>query len=285
MNEIERSGPNSEHLHTFLVIAECGNLTKAADILGRTQSAISVQVRKLEESLSTRLFERHARGMELTEHGRKLEPVARGVVSEIHSLSGLFEPPLMGRLRVGIPDDYADSILERALVEFAARHPGVEVVTRSGCTSGFEAAVRSNQLDIAVCSGPELNVESVFSSEPNVWVAHEKLKLDREQPVPLAILDRDCWWPKLPVDALNRLGRKWKPAYTSESFASIKSAIRAGLAVGVVPRCTKEAPMTELSEHDGFPSLPVSKRAIYIAEDAPVDLAKAMSVAIQRAMH
>ncbi|WP_108882296.1 LysR substrate-binding domain-containing protein [Anderseniella sp. Alg231-50] len=285
MNKSERIGPSSELLQTFVVIAECGNLTKAADILGRTQSAISVQVRKLEDNLSTRLFERHARGMELTEHGRKLEPIARGLVSEIHSLGGLFEPPLKGRLRVGIPDDYADTILERALVAFATRHPGVEVVAQSGCTSGFEAAVRSNQLDIAVCSGPDLNAADVFSSEPNVWVAHESLKLDRTQPVPLAILDRGCWWSKLPVDALDGLGRKWKPAYTSESFASIKAAIRAGLAVGVLPRCTIEECMTELTEHHGFPSLPVSKRAIFIAQDAPADLARAMAEAIRGAMH
>ena len=106
MNQIERLDIDAAALRTFLAVAEAGNVTHAAAALGRTQSAVSVQLRKLEAALAVRLFDRRARGMGLTEAGETLLPAARRALAEVERIAGLFAQPLSGRIRVGIPDDY-----------------------------------------------------------------------------------------------------------------------------------------------------------------------------------
>ena len=106
MTPAERFQLDPDWLRTFLAVAEKRNVTRAADALGRTQSAVSVQLRKLESALSTKLFQRQARGMALTEAGHALVPAARRALDELDRIGDLFSAPLSGRLRVGIPDDY-----------------------------------------------------------------------------------------------------------------------------------------------------------------------------------
>lgn len=284
MNVNERKLPNSDLLKTFIVIAECENLTHAADRLHRTQSAVSVQLRKLEEGLNVSLFERQARGMTLSENGKKLLPVARRALAEIQRTANLFDTPLAGRIRVGIPDDFDDTILEGVLADFSSRNPHVEVIASSGCTSGYAEAIGKGQLDVAVCSGPESVPGEFLSSEPTVWAGSIGFILNVETPLPLAILDRDCWWRDMPSKALEHQGRVWRVAYKSESFPSLRAAIRAGLAVGALPAGSVEPTMRVLSIENGLPPLPLSSRAILTRTDPPDDLMAAMAAAIRSAV-
>ena len=275
---------NNDLLRTFIVIAECGNLTQAASRLNRTQSAVSVQLRKLEEGLRVTLFERGARGMRLSPAGEQLLPAACRTLAEFERTARLFETPLSGRLRVGIPDDYDDTVFEAALADFSNRNPGVEIVVESGCTSSFARAVAGGGLDIAICSAPESVPGEPLLSEPTVWVTHERMALTESDEVPLALLDRGCPWCRLPTEALKRAGRGWRVVYSSQSFSSLRSAIRAGLAVGVLPLGCVEPGMRILSSTDGFPELPSSNRAILIGKAAQSDLAEAMAEAIRGAV-
>ena len=283
MKNIERLDVNSDHLRTFAVVAESGNVTHASLLLGRTQSAISVQIRKLEESLSVRLFDRQARGMKLTDDGRTLLPVARRALSEMQRINSLFSEPLRGRIRVGIPDDYDEMILERMLVDFGRRHSGVEILTQSGCTAEFPKAIAADELDLAVVSGANVGPEDAFYSEPTVWAASEDFYLPSDAPVPLAYLDRGCWWRDLPTSALDEHKRSWRRAYVTTNFASAKAAIRAGLAVGILPFGALDESMRMLTEADGFPSLPPTQRALMKNKKAPRELTTAMSEAILHA--
>ncbi len=284
MQNFERLMASSGHLRTFLTVVDSGNVTHAATILGRTQSTISVQIKQLEETLDARLFQRQARGVVLTEQGRKLLPAARRAMEEIQRVGDLFADPLRGRIRIGIPDDYDDTILEKLLVEFARRHPEVEIFAHSGCTSKFAQAVKTGKLDIAVCSGPSMGEGQPLSSEPNVWAAAQTLELAPGAPVPLAILERTCWWRDIPTTALDEARRSWTLAYSSESFASVRAAIRSGLAIGVVPKNTLEPSMKIMGKREGFPPLPASQRAILVNSDAPDELTSAMSEAIVAAV-
>jgi len=171
MNKSERMAGNSHLLRTFIAVAECQSVTRAAEQLGRTQSAISVQARALEDTLQVALFARQSTGMLLTAEGEKLLPVARLIVSELARIGTMFEEPLRGPIRVGIPDDYADSVLEAVLVQFAQRHPEVEVSARFGCTTRFPDAIKNNTLDVAVVSESNPNSTIRMASENNVWLA------------------------------------------------------------------------------------------------------------------
>ena len=281
MNKNERYILNTELLRTFETIAELGNLTLAAEHLHRTQSAISVQVRKLETDLGVELFDRKPRGMILTDAGEKLLPKARSILSELRQTTELFETPLMGSIRVGIPDDFNDSTLEHILSEFSRSHPGVDVIATSGCTSGFPEAIQKNEIDIAVASNPENNEGIPFYMEKTVWAIKRDTRIEDKKTIPLAILDRKCWWRNAPVEALESAGREYRIVFRSGSFASIKSAIRAGLAVGILPASSVCEKMSVLSKRDGFPKIPASHRSILIGSKVPDELSSAMIEAIR----
>lgn len=279
----ERIMPSSDHLKTFVAIAEYGNLTHAAEKLNRTQAAISVQLRKLEETLNVMLFDRLSRGMSLTENGKKLLPCARRALAEISQIGTMFDVPLVGSLRVGIPDDFDNNILERVLTDFSRNNPNVEVIARSGCTSGFASDIQKGLLDIAVCSNLDASKGTPLKIEPTVWIASQSFKLNKDAPVPLAVLDRKCWWRDIPIKALEKQGRQWNIVFQSSSFPSLKAAIRAGLAVGILPKSNLETGMRVLSVSEGLPQLPSSHRSIIIGPEAPLDLTSAMANALSDA--
>jgi len=283
MNKTERIAGKSHLLRTFVAVADCRSITRAADLLGRTQSAISVQAKALEETLGVALFVRQSTGMSLTAEGDKLLPVARQIVSELNRVGVMFDNPLIGRVRVGIPDDYADSVLESVLVDFAYHHPKVEVSARFGCTSRFPDAIRDNTLDVAVVSGQDTKPDNRIASEPNVWLCSPALKIDKMDTVPLAILDRDCSWRNFGSDALTAAGRDWRIAYASENFSGVKAAIRSGLAVSPLPRLLKDSTMIELADEDGFPTLPQTTRGILTSDLAPEGVVQAMVDSIKSA--
>ena len=280
----ERTAPNSEWLRSFVVIAECGNLTHAAERLNKTQSAVSVQLRKLEDTLGVSLFKRHVRGMALSESGEKLLPAARRALAELRRTANLFDHSLTGCIRVGIPDDFDDTILEFALAAFSERNPDVEIITVSGCTSGYAKAVERGELDVAVCSGSDQMPGIPLPPEPTVWASSSTFVFDHDAPVPLALLDRDCWWRTMPARALEQAGRLWKYTYKSESFSSLRAAIRAGLAVGALPMGSVTEEMRILSDEEQMPLLPSSMRGILIGQEAPTDLAAAMANALRNAV-
>lgn len=284
MNKTERSFTDSNLLRTFVEIADCGNLTLAASRLNRSQSAISVQIRKLETELKTSLFVREGKGMSLSANGEKLLPAAQRVLVELAKLQPLFETPLDGKIRVGIPDDFDEGVLERTLADFTQTNPGVEVLATSGCTAVFPEAIRKGDLDIAVCSGPEEVPGETFLEQKPVWVASETMHPQPSEPVPLAVISHGCWMGQLPKTALEQQGRPYNVAFECSGVMSLKAAIRAGFAIGILFESNVEPTMKVLSARDGFPSLPTFKRSIIVRRDAPLDLAAAMANAIQRAV-
>lgn len=280
MNKNERLLLNGELLKTFVTIVECGNLTAAANLLNRTQSAISVQIQKLEVGLGVELFGRTSRGMTLTSAGEKLLPRARSILSEVKQTSAIFSEPLTGSIRVGIPDDFDDNALERILADFAKNHPGVDVIATSGCTSCYPLAIRNNDLDVAVYSGPDNHEGELLSTERVVWAAKKGFCVEKDAPLPLAILERSCWWRDAPIKCLSTAGMDYTIAFRSNSFTSLRAAIRAGFAVGILPASSVCENMIVLSKAQGFPALPTSRRTILKRPEASQDLVDAMAEAI-----
>lgn len=281
MNKIERLAVNSDLLRSFLVIAQTGNLTHAADRLGRTQSAVSVQLRNLENALGVPLFARSVKGMTLTEAGETLLPKAEAAMTQLQELHHLFETPLVGRLKIGIPDDYEGQILTDALTRFARMHPGVDVTAVSGCTATYPQLVRKGQLDMAVCSGPEAIGALTISREPAVWAASATARIDPNAPLPLAMLDRSCWWKAIPTDALRAADKPYRVTFRTESFGSLLSAIRSEFAVGVLPASCLDEDLQVLGTRDGLPLLPQIHRSILFSDVACSDITQAMSNAIR----
>ena len=283
MNKNERLPIDSDLLQTFVTIAECENLTLASGMLGRTQSAISVQLRKLEEGLGTTLFFRTSRGMTLTQSGEALLSRATSILADLRETVKLFKEPLTGSIRVGLPDDFDEALLERILLAFSAAHPGVQVLARSGCTSGYTAAIRDGGLDVAVCSGLEVPESAALDTEKIVWATRVGKTWANSKTVSLAVLDRPCYWRNLPMKVLDAANIQHRVSFQSGSFASLQAALRAGIAVGLLPKSCIGDGLQILTEAEGFPKLPVSHRFVLTSAHASAPICEAMVKAIRNA--
>lgn len=281
MNKIKRLKLSSDQLRAFVAIAEKRHLTLAAETLNRTQSALSVQLRKLETVLNAVLFERHAKGMRLTAEGEKLLPVAQRILGDLHHAQSLFEQPLRGKIRVGIPDHYDDLVFEKVLLRFGRDYPLLDIFVKSGCSSGFPKAIDNGSLDIAVVSDPESGRGDLLETEPTHWVESDTFECDPSQPVPIAVLDRGCWWSKLPVNVLVKEQRPFNVTFKSESFSNLRCAIRAGLAVGVLPARAIQSGMRVSPARRDLPGLPAMARSLLIAPGSPPEITRTIAAALK----
>ncbi|MEM9332014.1 MAG: LysR family transcriptional regulator [Pseudomonadota bacterium] len=279
MTKYERTIFNTEMLRSFVTIAEHQHLTDAANALGRTQSALSVHLRKMEDSLGVRLFDRHAHGMALTAEGEKMMPVAHRILSEMARLNVLFDQPLRGRVSVGIPDHYDDMIFETVLADFSRTYPQVDLDVTSGCSSNFARAVAAGKLDMAVVAEPGAATgdDNILESEATYWVEGDRFDSNPLAPIPLAILDRGCWWSKLPLKALDECGRDYFIKFRSTNFSSLRCAIRSGLAIGVLPARAMQPGMKATGKLRNLPGLPTMTRRIIVSQAARQDIVQEIS--------
>ncbi len=258
MSSLNASPINSDLLRSFLAVAESASVTQAARLVGRTQSAVSLQIQRLEALLAVQLFQRSARGVSLTEEGQRLLPAAKRALGEMERVATLFQDPLRGRVRVGLPDDYNERYFQKALAIFQTRHREVEIFVRSGCTADFPDAIRSGDLDVAVYSAVPLPGHEPFFREPTQWVAGPDFALDPEAPLPIALYDRACPWREAATAALETAGRPWRLAYLSDNFTSVKAAIASGLAIGYLTESSIDPGFQVLGAAEGLPDLPES---------------------------
>lgn len=268
---IQLPGPDSELLRTFLSVAEHGNTTKAAAATNRTQSSVSLRIKKLEQLLDVELFQRSARGMKLNQSGRALQPEAQRVIDDVDQLAASFRERLAGTVRIGIPDDYGRFVLENALAQFSGRHPDVVVSVTCGCSGAFPDLIDAGDLDLAIYSAPPSKSADAFFTEPVVWAAHRDLVLNSDDVLPLALFDRSCWWSDVPSTALANAGRPARVLFSSASHDGIRAAISARLAVGILPRSVLPSGVIELTD---LPLLPPSSLVLLQSDTSRGDAAQ-----------
>jgi DNA-binding transcriptional LysR family regulator len=251
---------DTDLLRTFLTVARHGNVTRGAEALHRTQSAVSIQIKRLEERLAVPLFRREPRGVSLTEAGERLRLAAERIVGDLDQTLRTFRAdPIGGLVRIGIPEEYGSDVLPTILADFTARFPAVEVFVQCGLSESFPDIVRRGELDLAVFADagtPDPTGELIH--DPMTWVASRPYQCRSDEPVPLALFDRSCWWRDMTIEALEGAGQPYRIVFSSESVSGIKAAVATGLAVGVLARSTVESAMHILTQQHGFPRLPES---------------------------
>ena len=246
-----------DHLKTFLAIAETGNFTKAADDVNKTQSAVSMQMKRLEEMLGRSLFEREGRGSKLTEEGARFIDHARRMVDLNDELVSVYtRPNLTGTVRFGTPDDYAELFLPQVLAKFARTHPMVTVdVECVGSAILFERVKRS-EIDLALVTLRASDGESeVVRTEQLRWVTSSRHNTHNMPVLPLAAADNGCLWRRSAEEGLTRLKKPYRVAYTSSNRAALDAAVLQGLAIAVMPEICVRPGMRVLTEPEGFPAL------------------------------
>lgn len=247
-----------DQLHTFIAIVDTGSFTKAADRIFKTQSAVSMQMRRLEERIGKQLFAKDGRGNRLTAEGEKLMNYARRIIRlNDEAIAAFDDNRLEGTLRIGTPDDYADRYMPEIIGRFAKTHPNVELYIVCEPSVSLGEKMARGELDIAlVTHNPRARVSDVVRTEPLCWVASANHPLRENAPVPLAVGRRDCHWRQLACSALDADGRDYQVLFTSWSSTVIASAVLAGMAVSVLPESALRTGMKVLTSNDGFPPLP-----------------------------
>lgn len=239
-------------LRTFVAVADTGSFTAAAELVARTQSAVSLQIKRLEEIVGQRVFERTSRSIELTPAGRTLLDYARRILDlNDESVRRIAEPPVTGVIRLGITEYFVPTELPRILARFAAAYPGVQLEVRMGLSRDLRQALAAGELDAAIVRLAASERDKAIWSEAQVWVCREGTAPERGATVPLALLPQPCVLREHAIASMTRQRRPWKVAFTGSSMASVQAAVMAGLGVSIVPLSSVTAGMHILGR--GYP--------------------------------
>ena len=247
-------------LRTFVAAADAESYTSAAAIVHRTQSAISMQMKRLEEGVGRPLFQRNGRSMKLTSEGQTLLWYARRIL-KLHdeALGAVSRPELSGRVRLGAPDDYAERLLPTVLARFAGTYPQVQVEVSCEPGTRLLASLDRGGLDLVVHTCGEFPERGeAIHREPVVWITSSRHLAHELDPLPIAVYHEDCIFRQWAVKSLDGAGRSYRIAYTSPGIAGILAAVKGGLAVAPVGRSTVPEGVRVLGPADGFPQLPTA---------------------------
>lgn len=252
------AGLDPELLRSFVLIAEGESVTRTAERIGRTQSAVSMQMRRLEEVLGEALLRRGHRGLEPTPRGAWLLERARTLLALNEEIIATFRAPgLTGQVRLGSPDDYALQWLPGILAHFARTHPGIEVDVL--CMSSEELALRLAQghIDLALLTeGHGRDGEEVWRG-PLRWVGPQGSTLHKRDPLPLAAAHPGCNWRRAALEALGREGRRVRVSYNSTTQSGCFAVALAGLAVTISTPTRLPSGLAWMGDAEGLPALPL----------------------------
>ncbi|MBO6781662.1 MAG: LysR family transcriptional regulator [Alphaproteobacteria bacterium] len=246
------------HLRTLLAVVDNGSFSRAAEQVHRTQSAVSMQIKRLEETVGKTLFERVGRRSELTREGVALVDYARRIL-RLHdeALIAVTRPEVTGVVRLGVPDDYMSGFLPEVLSEFAETYPQVEVELRCETSAKVSRAYEKGDVDIGLVTIAMVPQQCrLVRREPVVWATSRRHLVHERDPVPLAVFEPGCIFRQWARDLLDEAGRAYRIAYSSESMAGLVTAVEAGLAVTILPRSGLPHGFRELAPEEGFPALP-----------------------------
>ncbi|MCC5811609.1 MAG: LysR family transcriptional regulator [Ectothiorhodospiraceae bacterium] len=244
-------------LRTFVAIAETGSFTRAAQQVFRTPSALSMQIKRLEQMLGSALFVREARRVRLTPEGEELLGYGRRLLKlNEEAVARFLAPDLEGNVRFGTPDDVGTRILPGLLSRFARSHPAVQVDVMVGRSTEMIARLDGGELDLALVTagnpGQDPARGEVVHSEPLLWAARDGGVAWTRTPLPLALAAHGCAWRATALEALDAAGLAYRVAYTSENCAGQEAAMQADLAVAPFPASLIRPPLRTL---DGLPPL------------------------------
>ena len=258
------SAPNSldpDLLRTFVFIAEDGSFTRAGQRAGRTQSAISMQLQRLERQLGQTLISRGRGGtVHLTTHGQFLLDRARALLDLNDQIWSSFRAPsVQGTVRLGTPDDYAFRYLPTILKRFAETHPSVEVEVLCLPSSDLVERLRAGELDLTLCSeGLEPRgwpAAALWRGQLH-WITSVRHAPHRQDPLPLALAADHCHWRQAALRALEAAGRPYRVAYRSATQIGTQAPVLAGLAVTVATTSWLPEGLRPLRPDEGLPPLP-----------------------------
>ena len=261
-------------LRSFATGIELGSFAQAAERLNRSTSAVSAQLKKLEQQAGTPLLRRAGRGMALTEAGETMLGYARRLLElNDEAVAAIRGVELAGRVRLGMQEDFGENLLPAVLGRFARTHPRLRIEARIARSAELLDGVNKGKLDLALAwdAGAASPHAERIGRWPMRWIGAPASKpYRRGEPLPLAVLESPCLLRSAAIDALDRAGIAWRIAFSSASLAGTWAAVRAGLGVGVrTPLGLPGGVQALTAKEAGLPALPMLGLSLHRAEAEP----------------
>lgn len=251
-------------LKSFVTIVDAGSLSNAAPEVHRSQSALSMQLKKLEAAVGRQLLIRGPRQHQLTPEGQLLLGYARRILDLNAEAQAAFHgEALSGRIRLGVPDDYAATYLTPVLKRFAPTHGAVEIELDCEQSTALIPRVESGDLDLALISRDHARRGTLLFHEPLVWVGSSQFDVWRRDPLPIAVYEDTSLARRSAIHSLNLQGHRYKVVYNSSSLAGQIAAVESGLAVAALTRCSAPPQLEILSSAHGLGPLAPMSVSVY----------------------
>jgi DNA-binding transcriptional LysR family regulator len=247
-------------LRAFVAVKETGSFTRAARRLNLTQSAVSHQIRRLEEQVGRSLLYRTTRSVTLTQDGMDFLRHAEQILYSLDALNRRFQSsPVSGVVRFGVPENFIGDRLPTLLCQFARTYPAVQLDVNVSMSLDLGMMINTCELDLAVVlTLPEAANGKVLKETQFVWVAAETFEIKPGESLPFAFIPAPCLNRKVGVEALDRMSIDWHVVFTSASMKGISAAVLSGLALTVMTRDDVEPGMKIIDGQYGLPSLPTA---------------------------
>lgn len=258
-------------LRSFVTGIELGSFAKAADRLGRSTSAISAQLKKLEEQCGTPILSKAGRGLALTPSGELLLSHARRLLAlNDATLLAVRGTPLHGTLRIGFQEDFGDGLLTEVLGSLTQTHPQLQLEARIARNQALEQAIAEADLDLALLWQAAIEPSpALLGTLPMQWIGQPEVLATHQHrgaPLPLVVFDAPCLMRSRAIAALDHAGMPWRVAFTSSSLNGIWSAVQAGLGITVRTAVGMPASLQCLTD---LPRLPPIGIALLSPPDPP----------------
>lgn len=245
-------------LRTFVLAVDLDSFARAADQVARSQSAVSLQMQRLEEITGQQLFLKQGRGWRLTANGEILLGYARQMLDiNQQAITALTATHIAGKVKLGLPADFAESGLPVALARFAAIHPQMEIEVTLDRQAVLAQLLQSGKLDVVISFGKNTPEDAIpIGTLPIRWIGGTNTTVALLQPLPLLLFEAPCLFRTTGLAALEKVKRTWRPALTSGSVAGMWAAAQAGLGITIRTEIGLPAGCRTLTPSSGLPPLP-----------------------------
>jgi len=245
-------------LRSFVTVAELGGFTQAGELLGRSQPAISLQIKRLEEMTNTHLFSRSSQGLKLTQQGETLFKYACDILAlNDEAFNTFLKPTLSGRVRFGIPSEFATTLLPKIVGRFAKAYPNVTLEVTCDLSKSLLSEERANQFDLilALHDNPSNKHRGQVKADELVWVSSPDQHAHEKNTIPLIVAQEGCIYRHRAIQSLRKVAQDYRVVYTIPDLAGIKAAIEEGLGVTVLAKSTVPDNLKIIKPSEKYPKL------------------------------
>ncbi len=260
-----------ELLRTFVAVVDNGSFTRAAGQIYRSQSAISMQIKRLEDQLERKLFLRNARALKLTLDGRALVPYARKLL-KLHdeAMDNIINRSQAKNIRIGCPDDFSHTLLPDLIQVMRSKIDGVHISSVCANSNILRQQLDNGELDMTIITRPENSNEGVLlRQEQGVWLCEDPALL-QQRPLPLALLEPSCKFHSSVIDGLEKADIGYDLICDTSNCGLLIELVKRGCAVSVMAAHAAPKDLTQLSNVAGLPTLPVAEIVICLKGGNPM---------------